>query len=551
MPLLGILGIISVSYAPRAGAQECSHGCVSTYGYDYSRDNVNPSETYFKASILGTTQQEPTAANSPDLTGIVYAQPLYVSNISIGGVSKNLLFVATEENYVYALNGDSIGSSAIWTTNLNYGDSAVPDAKLPNTCNNISPEVGITGTPVIDTDNNLLYVVTKRYNANSNPTVSQWLNVLNLADGSTAAPALNIGGAIGSGFSALNENQRAGLALVGQGTTPGGPQVYVAWGSHCDASSGAPAYTGWVAAFHYTPGNPQGTLTLSESFNDEGSGGTQGGIWMSGAAPALSTSPESSTIADVYLATGNGSWNGTNQYAESVLRLHHGTDAISLTGFYTPNAWSILNHPSPNCTLNMPAPYVAGTTICSSGDFDLGSGSVILARPVGTGYLFSNDSFVVLAAGKEGVFYVLDPSSSTFSNTAQIADTVDPCTQDTAGQQNTGQTIQCLGAIQLPSGCCNSQRDYGSRGSNAFWSGNSQFQENALYVAGSQDAKFWGYQMAGSMDGAFNTSPSSLIASLNTPDADNNGLARYPGSSPVISWNSNGGAATDAVLWIW
>lgn len=348
----------------------------------------------------------------------------------------------------------------------------------------------------------------------------------------------------------MNQNQRPGLALVSQGHTPGGPQVYVAWSGHCDASittGGFAPYTGWLAAFQFTPG----VLFLSQTFNDEGSTGTQGGIWMSGAAPALSTAPESSTIADVYLATGNGSWNGTSQFGESVLRLHHGAGAISLTGLYTPNAWSILNDGSYNgqntCTspLNLPQPYPSGTTICIRGDWDLDSGGVILARPVGTGFLPPNDSFVVLAGGKEGVIYDLDPSNMNRS----IADTADPCTM---GQN--GQTIQCFGAIQLPfiNGVCCTGGMFGNRGSAAFWSGNSFSTENVLFVAGSQDSEIRGYSMAQSGGGSFTTS--QLFGYRPTPDGDGNHppLAKYPGSSPVVSWNSSDlqHGAGNAVVWI-
>jgi hypothetical protein len=498
MAVLILLGVCCVGYSRSVAAQECSQGCVATYGYDPSRDNTNPRESYFKASTLGTTLI-PRATNSPDLNGIVYAQPLYVSQISIGGNLKNVLFVATEENYVYALDADNIGNTPLWTVNLNKsGETAVPDSALPATCTDISPEVGITGTPAIDTSNNILYVVSEHV---SGSTISQRLNVLNLSDGSAAAPARDIGSVLGSGFAAVNQNQRPGLALVSQGDTPGGPQVYVAWAGHCDASittNGQAPYTGWVAAFQYTPG----TLNLSESFNDEGSSGTQGGIWMSGAAPALSTGPESSTIADVYLATGNGSWNGTTQFGESVLRLHHGTDAISKTGLYTPNAWSILNdgsysHGSCTSPLNMPPPYTAGTTICIRGDWDLDSGGVVLARPVGSGYLPPNDKFVVLAGGKEGVIYDLDPSNMNRS----VADTVDPCTTGANGQ-----TIQCFGAIQLPLPNCCTGGQFGNRGSAAFWSGNANFTENVFYVAGSQDSEIRAYQMTGNGNGAFTVS---------------------------------------------
>lgn len=163
MALLGFIAIICPADAPYAAAQECSLGCVPTYGYDASRDNVNPNESILKATSLGSL----TPTNSPDLSGIVYAQPLYVSqaSIKINGqlTTKNALFVATAENYVYALDADNINSAnPLWSTPLNVGtETAVPDSYLPNACANISPEVGITGTPVIDTGANLLYVVSK------------------------------------------------------------------------------------------------------------------------------------------------------------------------------------------------------------------------------------------------------------------------------------------------------------------------------------------------------------------------------------------------------
>ncbi len=180
---------------------------------------------------------------------------------------------------------------------------------------------------------------------------------------------------------------------------------------------------------------------------------------------------------------------------------------------------------------------------------DLASGGVTLARPAGSGFLPSNDQypFVVLAGGKEGVFYDLNPS--TMNNSG--ADTVDPCSTGTGGQ-----TVQCFGAIQLlgkstltPSDCCSGAIDYGKRGSTAFWGGNSTFPENVLYVAGSQDSEVRAWQMTGSGGGVFTTSTMFGHAPAPNPNRSS-GLISYPGSSPVISWNSNGGSPRDAILWI-
>jgi hypothetical protein len=505
-----------------------------------SRDNVNPNESTLKATSLSLT-----ATNSPDLSGIVYAEPLYVSqvSVSVGGQAKtvNALFVATEENYVYALDADNISNpTPLWSKNLNNtGETAVPDSVLPRTCNNIAPEVGITGTPVIDTGYNIMYVVSKHVNGT---TYTQRLNVLKLYDGSLAvSPSVDIGNVLGSSFSALNQNQRAGLALVSQGAIPlgGGPNVFVTWASHCDGG----AYNGWVAAFHYTP-VPTPTLQFVSSFNDEGTGGSDGGIWMSGAAPAASEAATSQNHADVYLATGNGSVNYTSgRYGQSVLRLDDSSGSIGVTGSYTPSVWNILNTGSftmGNCTspLNLPPPYTSGSTVCVQNDMDLGAGGVMLVRPVGSGYLPPNDSFVVLAAGKEGVFYVLDPSN--MSNTG-------PDTND-CHTGSTSQALQCFGAITIPTGNLSSDA-YGNRGSAAFWAGNSSNSENVLYVAGSQDTKIRAYQMTANGGGVFTTGP-TIFGSAPTPNPNGSNVAPYPGSSPVISWNTNGGSTRDAILWI-
>jgi hypothetical protein len=532
MAILGSFLVLLLKPVTASPGAPCSLGCVTTYGYDNSRDNVNRNESLLKATGLSSFGN---ATSSPDLNGAIYAQPLYISQIIVKGQSSpmNVVFVATEENWVYALDGDSFNNQPFWAVNLNNTankETAVPDRVLPFGCTDISPEVGITGTPVINAAANVLYVVSKHYNT-GNGSVTQRLNALNLFDGSAAAPALDVGQVLGTSFSALNQNQRAGLALAGQGVLKGGPLIYVVWGSHCDTGT----YSGTVAAFQLV----SGALQLSAAFRDEGSSGSEGGIWMSGAAPAVNQRGKGGqNVADVYLASGNGSFSPTNgQYGESVIRLHDTSNSISVSGSYTPNAWSVLNDGSgAKCIspLHLPPPYPSGTTVCSANNFELGSGGVILARPTGSGNLPPGDNFVILAGGKEGVFYVIDPSNMNNSG----ADTQDPCG---------AYAIQCLGAIQLPLPCCNGIRDYGNRGSAAFWAGNATHQENVLYVAGSLDSEIRAYKMNGG-GGTFATA--TLFGHAPAPNPNGNNQIPYPGSSPVISWNTNGGAASNAILWI-
>ncbi len=534
MASLGFVLMLALRRAVVRGANgQCSLGCVTTHNYDASRDNVNPNESILKASTLSSLK----ATRSSDLHGIIFTQPLYVSNLATSGGSKNVVFVATEENWVYALDGDNINKAPIWQTNLNgTNETSLPLSKIPPGCTNVAPEVGITGTPVIDLTKDVLYVVSAHYDS-STQTVSQRFNALKIADGTAAAGALDVSTAFQSisfPFDVTVQMQRPGLALGRD--ADGNPLVYVAWGSYCDQAK----YSGKVGAFTLTAGK----LSVVAAFDDEAAGGTpapgpQAGIWMGGVAPAVSPLSGAGNTPHVFLATGNGSFIPGMGYGQSMLRFggKGSSNPLELTGSYTPNAWEILNGGNGSkckTPLKMPPPYPAGTTICISDDFDLGSGGVILAKPTGSGNTPPGDIFVVLAGGKEGVFYVLDPSNLKHSG----ADTQDPCGK---------YVIQCFGAIQLPLPCCSSDKDYGNRTGAAFWPGNSTYQENVLYVIGSQDSKIRAYQMKPGGRGKFRT---SLFAYAPPPNPDNNGLIPYPGASPVITWNSNSGLPADAILWV-
>jgi hypothetical protein len=533
--VLGFFSILLFRVAGISGASECAHGCVTTHNYDDSRDNVNPSESILKATTLGSL----TAAHSVDLHGPVYTQPLYVSDLTTSGGILNAVFVATQENWVYALDGDHLRKDPVWQVNLNNaGEGPIPDSAISN-CKSIVPEVGITGTPVIDRNSNILYVVSAHYNASSQ-TIVQRFNALNLSDGTPAAPPLDISAAyqgLGLSFDASVQAQRAALALsYGSG---GRPLIYVAWASYCDSL----LYTGKVAAFTYSAGN----LSLLATFDDEKGSGKprtpKGGIWMAGAAPAISATAANEAapaapIPNVFMSTGNGSVAPKKDYGESILRLHGPTskNVLSLTGSYTINAWNILDQGSgKNCAtpMKMPPPYPPGTTICSPGDFEVGSGGVILARPSGAGNLPPGDTFEVLAGGKQGVFYVLDPSNMKHTS----ADTQDPCG---------AYAIQCFAPVQLPLPCC-TYASFGNRGGAAFWAGNSTYPENVLYVVGSEDSQIRGFQMNPGGGGTFNT---DVFGYAPPPNPDGGGLIPYPGSSPVVTWNSDSGQPTDAILWV-
>jgi hypothetical protein len=531
MASLVALSILFLRTTLISGAKECGAGCVTTHHYDASRDDVNPKETILKASNLSSLH----AGTSPDLQGMVFTQPLYVSNLVMSQGTQNVVFVATEENWVYALDGDHIKNPPFWQTNLNNAnETSVPVSELPGGCTTLKPEVGVTSTPAIDLTKNLMYVVSSHFNT-STETITQRLNVLQLASGAPAAAALDIPAAFQSisfSFDASVQQQRAGLGLAHD--ADGNSLIYVAWASYCDLGN----YTGKLGAFKFS-----GTLSAVAGFDDEGAGGgkpvggPRGGIWMGGVAPPVVTS-SAGTPARVFASTGNGSFLAGSEFGESVLQFggKGSTGPLDLTGSYTAHAWNLLNVGSGSgchSPLNMPPPYPPGTTICGPGDYDLGSGGVLLARPSGTGNTPRGDPFVVLAGGKEGVMYVIDPSKMNHTS----ADTKDPCGR---------YAIQCFGAVQLPLPCCKTG-GYGMHNGAAFWAGNATYQENVLYVMGSHETAIRAYQMNPGGGGTFNT---SLFASAPPPDPDQNGLIPYPGASPVVTWDSTNGKPEDAILWI-
>jgi hypothetical protein len=535
-----------------AQALPCNAVCVTTHAYDNNQDNVNSTEVVFRA----TNFHQPTTIDSIiNLHGIVYAQPLYVPSLITNPI-KDGLFVATEENWVYALDAANLSGIKLWTTNLNNsGESAVPDGKLSggNTCTNISPEVGITGTPVIDigansAHPNVLYAISAHYNTSTH-LITQRLNALSIKTGQPVATPLIIPTALGSTFMAGYQNQRAALALTYDGNN--NPLIYVAWGSYCDHTP----YAGWAAVFTLT-GTSTLALSLVGAYNTMGTDANakQSGIWMGGAGPAIDDG--ASGTGQVYLSTGNGtvSYNPTaltdSALGMSILQLKASVPSSTLTatGAYTVAEWCTLNYGGhgggPTCpynsnqcayTLTLPPPYSQGPPVsylCTMTDMDIDAGGVVLARANGV-VLPKGDNFVVLAAGKEGVFYDIDPMTMS-SNTAP--DPNAPCSQGSAI------AIQCFGAIQLPSTEINvmtpAMDDTGSRCSAAFWASN--LNGNYLLVGGSKDTDIWGYKM-NSSGGMFNPAYQG---------AHSFGSAvGFPGSCPVVSWSS-AGADDDAVLWI-
>jgi hypothetical protein len=244
---------------------------VLTYHNNNARTGVNLAETTLTLSNVNSTSFGKLFVLKVD--GLVDAEPLYMSAVPIEGRgTHNLLIVATEHDSVYAFDADS--GSPIWhISTLRTGETPSDDRD----CNQITPEIGITSTPVINRpagSNGVIYVVAMSKDSSGN--YYQRLHALDATTGGEmykgpviiSAKYPGTGDNSSEGYVAFDPAQykeRSGLLLVGS-------DVYLAWASHCDIRP----YTGWVMGYNAT------TLVQTTVINVTPNG-SQGAIWGAGA----------------------------------------------------------------------------------------------------------------------------------------------------------------------------------------------------------------------------------------------------------------------------
>lgn len=306
---------------------------VFTYHNDLARDGVNSQEFALTPSNVQSGSFGKLFGCAVD--GEIYAQPLWVANLTIGGGTHNVVFAATENDSVFAFDADASPCKQYWMKSLlPAGAIPIPPGDTGEAFD-INTMIGITGTPVIDPATQTLYVVAKTKEGTSN--YHQRLHAMSLVDGSekfsgpvdlTQSITVNGTGDQGDGstctsaagkvpFCPLKEGQRAGLAFVNG-------NVYVAWASHGDNQP----YHGWIMAFNAA--NLQQAPVL---FNDSPNG-VEGGIWMSGGAPAFDSSN------NIFVITGNGDYDGVTEFGESILKLN---SSLALQDWFSPNVQPALD----------------------------------------------------------------------------------------------------------------------------------------------------------------------------------------------------------------
>src|SRR6266436_3997474 len=267
---------------------------VITYHYDNGRSGQNVNETILTPANVNSTQFGKKGEFTVD--GKVDAQPLYLSQVAINGQMKNVLYVATEHGSVYAFDADSINgttSAFLWKTSTLGSSETTSDTRG---CGQVSPEIGITATPVIDRTRNAIYVIAMSKNASG--SYFQRLHALNLSTGAElfAGPQNITATYPGTGDNSSGGNvvfdpkqykERPGLLQI-NGT------IFTTWSSHCDIRP----YTSWVMAFSADTLAQTSVLNLTPNGND-------GGIWMAGTAPAADSS------GNLFFIIGNGTFDTT------------------------------------------------------------------------------------------------------------------------------------------------------------------------------------------------------------------------------------------------
>jgi len=313
--------------------------------------------------------------------GYVYAEPLYVANLTISGNTRNVVFVATENGTLYAFDADAVPCSILWQqTLIPAGEIAIPAANVGS--NSVSPVLGITGTPVIDPASNTLFVVAESENTNTSTYIHRLHAISIITGGDTMPPRVIAASVPGSGsgatggmlsFGPSHNLQRAGLLLLNG-------NVYIAWGSNDDK----PIYHGWVMA--YAESNLQQMAAASFTPDGSASEGLEGGVWMTGAAPAADSS------GNIYLSVGNGTFDDTanavppvapnDDFGDSALKL---SSALAISDFFTPINQASLNE----------------------NDVDVGSTAVVLLPDLAG----SSPTHLMYCAGKDGFIYLMNRDS--------------------------------------------------------------------------------------------------------------------------------------------
>jgi hypothetical protein len=348
---------------------------VLTYHNNNARTGVDNQETILNTNNVKSATFGKLFVVSAD--GLVDAQPLIINSLTINGTTHNVLIVATEHDSVYAYDADT-GASLWHITTLKSGETTSD----PRGCDQVTPEIGITSTPVVirpATGNPVVYVVAMSKDSSSN--YHQRLHALDVTTGAElhggpidiSAKYPGTGDNSSGGYVIFDPGQykeRAGLLVIGN-------TLYLAWASHCDIRP----YTGWIMGYNINTLAQTTVLNLTPN-------GNEGAIWGAGAGMAADAS------GNIFLLDANGVFDTTlnsNNFPNSG---DYGNAFLHLTtksGLAVADYFEMHNESSENST-----------------DTDLGSGGALLVSAKNSSGTLVN---LAVGAGKDGNLYVVSRTS--------------------------------------------------------------------------------------------------------------------------------------------
>jgi outer membrane protein assembly factor BamB len=359
---------LTVQGAPVTNAPD-----VTTYHYNVARDGLNAKETILTQANVNSAQFGKVGFDTVD--GKVDAQPLYLANVAIGGQQHNVLYVATEHDSVYAFDADS--GAQIWKTSILGSGETTSDN---HGCSQITPEIGITSTPVIDRKQGPNgTILTVGMSKDASGKYHQRLHALDVTTGEeiSGSPTEIAATYPGTGDNAQNGNvifdpsqyaERAALLLLNG-------NIYMGWTSHCDQG----LYTGWVMAYSETTLQQTQLLNLTPN-------GHEGSIWMSGGGMAADSN------GFLYFLDANGTFDTTFDAKGFPSKGDYGNAMLKLS---TSGKLAVADYFE---TFN--------TNQESAADVDLGSGGALLLpdQTDANGRVFH----LIVGAGKARNIYLAD-----------------------------------------------------------------------------------------------------------------------------------------------
>ncbi len=365
------------SPTPTSPSGPTANNSVLTYHNDNARTGQNLNETILTTSNVNQSGFGKLFVIPAD--GRVDAQPLYLPNVAVSGKTHNLLFVVTEHASVYAFDADS--GIQIWhISTLLSGDTPSDD----HGCSQITPEIGVTSTPVIDPKagpHGTIYVVAMSKDGSGN--YHQRLHALDVTTG-----AEEFGGPkeIQASYPGTGDNSSNGHVIFDPGQQVDRPGllllngvIYTSWGSHCDFRP----YTGWIIAYNESTLAQVSVLNVAPN-------GNEGALWMSGAGPAADSA------GNIYALEANGSFDTTltaqgfpsqGDFGNAFLKISTSNNQLAVADYF-----EMSNQAGEN-----------------SSDTDLGSGGALLLPDLTDGS--GNTRHLAVGAGKDSNIYVVDRDS--------------------------------------------------------------------------------------------------------------------------------------------